>query len=92
MQQTADLKRFSASGGIVFTPVPSIIDVMIGGGPNIINTKDKNGFEAELGFVLNFWRFPFTVVFRKVGIASENTLTVVDLGVGFHFGDFKRRK
>ena len=43
--------------------------------------------EAEIGVILNIWRFPLTVMFHEADILNERRL-FVDFGVGFHLGKF----
>ena len=85
------------SFGVVFTPVNSIIDLCAGIGADVAFMSESNdfkgvgfhGLEAELGVILNVWRFPITVMLHESDLLKNRKL-YVDFGFGFHFGDFKK--
>lgn len=79
--------------GLMFCPVNGIIDFCIGAGanvdPNAISDLDAK-FEAEAGVVLNVWRFPITVMFHRSDLFGPQGHFYADLGIGFHFGEFRK--
>lgn len=86
------VKSIDASAGVVFTPVNGIIDMTLGVGAAFnIKGLDKSfqGFAAEMGAILNIWRFPVTVMLHEADLFGERHL-YVDFGVGFHLGEFNR--
>ena len=86
------IKSVDASAGVVFTPVNGIIDLTLGVGATVnVQGLDKpfQGINAELGAILNLWRFPVTFMLHEANLFGERHL-YVDFGVGFHLGEFNR--
>ena len=86
------IKSVDASAGVVFTPVNGIIDFTLGVGATVnVQGMDKpfQGLNAELGAILNIWRFPVTFMLHEANLFGERHL-YVDFGVGFHLGEFNR--
>lgn len=87
------VRNIDASGGILFTPVNGLIDICVGvgGEVNLVGLDDKFlGVGAEVGVILNLWRFPLTIMFHESDLFHESRHPYVDFGIGFHFGEFKR--
>ena len=84
--------------GFVFNLMPVYIDFMIGGGyqGSFKNSSfEPKGAEAEVGFVMNIWRIPLTVMMRCCEVEKDSRYLTVDFGVGFSFGNYllkNRRK
>ena len=80
--------------GLMFCPVNGIIDFCLGAGanvnPNSLSNLDETKFEAEAGVVLNVWRFPITVMFHRSDLFGAGGRLYADLGIGFHFGEFRK--
>ncbi len=86
------LRSVEASAGILFTPVNGLIDVCLGVGAEVnIQGLEKRfqGIGVEAGVIMNFWRFPITVMLHESDLLETKRL-YVDLGIGFHLGEFKR--
>ena len=86
-------RNIDASGGILFTPVNGLIDACVGVGAevNLVGLDNKFlGVGAEVGVVLNLWRFPITIMLHESDLFHESRHPYVDFGIGFHFGEFKR--
>lgn len=84
------VKNLNGMVGMVFTPVNGIIDLCAGVGADFCLDKAIRTYpnvEAEIGVILNIWRFPLTVMFHEADILNERRL-FVDFGVGFHLGKF----
>ena len=77
--------------GVIFTPVNGIIDFCLGPGVgvNLKESKVQVTMEAEAGVILNIWRFPLTIMLHESDILNDRHL-YVDLGIGFHLGEFTR--
>lgn len=88
------VKEFEGGAGLVFTPMSGIIDLCAGASVRI-NVEGKadpyQGVGAELGAIINVWRFPFTVFIHKSDVFGEPRL-FVDFGIGFHLGGFLTAK
>lgn len=87
------VRNIDASGGVLFTPVNGLIDMCIGAGAevNLMGLDEKFlGVGAEVGVILNLWRFPLTVMFHEADLFHESRQPYIDFGVGFHFGEFNR--
>ena len=92
LRPTDSIKMVDASAGVVFTPVNGIIDLTLGVGAAFnLQGVDKpfQGLGAELGAILNIWRFPVTIMLHESDLFGERHL-YVDFGVGFHLGEFNR--
>ena len=80
--------------GLMFCPVNGIIDFCLGAGPNVdpnaIQNLSETTFGAEAGFVLNVWRFPITIMFHESDLFGHAHSLCTDIGIGFHFGEFKK--
>ena len=91
-QSIDSIRNIDASAGILFTPVNGLIDVCIGAGPDI-NLKGMDqrfqGVGAEVGVILNIWRFPIMVMFHEANLFKQPR-PYIDFGIGFHFGEFGR--
>lgn len=86
------VKSVDASAGVVFTPVNGIIDMTLGVGAavNVQGLDNRfQGIAAELGAILNIWRFPVTFMLHESDLFGERHL-YVDFGIGFHLGEFNR--
>lgn len=86
------IRNIDASVGFLFTPVNGVIDVCLGAGAEVNIQGLGNRFQgvgAEAGVILNFWRFPVTVMLHESDLLHDRRL-YVDFGVGFHLGEFKR--
>lgn len=91
-QNIDTLRSVEASAGILFTPVNGLIDVCLGVGAevNIKGMEERfQGVGAELGVIMNFWRFPVMVMLHESDLFEQRKL-YVDFGIGFHLGEFKR--
>ena len=89
------IRTFEGSAGILLTPVNGLIDIALGA--SVLVNKDGlgktiQGVGAELGAILNVWRFPITVMLHESDISSGNRHLSVDFGIGFHLGEFKKIK
>ena len=76
--------------GLVFTPMGGIIDLCAGASLRFNiegTTQPYQGVGAELGAIINVWRFPFTVLMHESDLFGEPHLCV-DFGIGFHLGKF----
>lgn len=86
------IKNADFNVGLVVTPLDGLIDLCFGTGVEV-NLKGKTdktpGWGVEAGVILNMWRIPLTIMFHETDLLNNHHL-VVDLGVGFHLGDFKR--
>lgn len=83
-------KHVEAGIGMVFTPVDGFIDICMGAAADLSLAKDAGRFQgvgAEVGAILNVWRFPLTVMLHEVDIFGDRHLCI-DFGIGFHFGKF----
>lgn len=77
--------------GFVFNLMPGYIDFMIGGGYQASVKSDLiegKGAEAEVGFVMNIWRIPLTVMMRCCELEKDSRYLTVDFGIGFSFGNY----
>ena len=86
------LQNLSGSFGLIVTPVNGIIDVCAGVGADFCldnAIRKYPNVEAEVGFIVNVWRIPLTVMFHEADLLNDRRL-FVDFGVGFHFGRFKK--
>lgn len=91
-QPTDSIRNFDVSAGILFTPVNGLIDVCIGAGPELNLKGMDQRFQsvgAEVGVILNIWRFPIMVMFHEANLFKEPR-PYIDFGIGFHFGEFGR--
>lgn len=91
LQPNDTVKNISGSFGLVFTPVNGIIDICAGLGADFCLNKEIRTYpnvEAEIGFILNIWRFPLTVMLHEADLINDRRL-YVDFGIGFHLGKFK---
>ena len=89
--------RYSFTTGLVFTIVPSHIDYYIGGGGGLFADKldqfiGNIGGEVETGFTINIWRVPLSIGIHSCKLGMDNPTCEVDLGIGFSFGEFKKKK
>ena len=92
LHPTDTVKNLAATLGFLFTPVDGIIDLTAGAGVDFNvagSARSYPGVEAELGFILNLWRIPLTVMLHESDLLHDRRL-YVDFGIGFHFGNFKR--
>ncbi len=90
---TDTVHNVDASLGVVFTPVNGIIDMCagLGAASSIVNKEfGIPTMEAEVGFILNFWRIPLTVMLHESDLLHDTRHLYVDLGIGFHLGEFNR--
>ena len=81
--------------GFVFNLVPGYIDVMTGAGYQAsikAGQFEGKGVQAEVGFVMNLWRFPLTVMMRCCELEKDTRYLTVDFGFGFSFGDLIYKK
>ena len=80
--------------GFVFNLMPGYIDFMVGGGYQMTlkETFAAKGAQAEVGFVMNMWRFPLTVMMRCCELEKDTRYLTVDFGLGFSFGDIIYKK
>lgn len=86
------VKNLAATVGFVFTPVDGLIDLTVGAGADFNVAGSQRSYpsvEAELGFIINLWRFPLTVMLHEADLFHERRL-FVDFGIGFHFGNFNK--
>lgn len=92
LQPSDTVHNVDASFGLMFTPLGGLIDMTVGVGLEV-NAKGLErsfqGLGVELGAILNLWRFPVTFMLHESDLFGHRHL-VVDFGVGFHFGEFKR--
>ncbi|MBR4391235.1 MAG: BACON domain-containing protein [Bacteroidales bacterium] len=92
LNPSESVRSIDASAGVVFTPVNSIIDMTLGVGATV-NVQGLpqpfQGINAELGAILNFWRFPVTFMLHEADLFGQRHL-YVDFGIGFHLGEFNR--
>ena len=67
---------------------------MVGGGYQMTlkETFAAKGAQAEVGFVMNMWRFPLTVMMRCCELEKDTRYLTVDFGLGFSFGDIIYKK
>lgn len=82
------------SAGIVFNAIPGYIDLLAGAGYQMSVIKEASnakGLEAELGFVLNVWRIPLTVMMRYCELEKDSRGMTIDFGVGFNFGSYNTK-
>lgn len=97
MDSISTSRSVDLSLGLVFTPVNGIIDLCAGLGADVAFMSQDNDFKgigfngigAELGVILNVWRFPITVMLRESDLFNDRKM-YVDFGIGFHFGEFKK--
>ena len=93
LNPSEDVKSFDASFGLIFTPVNGLIDVCMGVGAGV-NVQGLSspflGAGAELGAIVNVWRIPLTVMLHESGLFVDDPKMCVDLGFGFHLGEFNR--
>ena len=89
VQPTDSVKGMDAELGMIFTPVNGIVDFCLGVGAGVdFNEIAKTpALELEAGFILNLWRIPLMVMLHESDILDDRHL-YVDLGIGFHLGDF----
>ena len=88
------IRNIEGSVGVLFTPVNGLIDLCIGASATMNITgleKRFQGIGAEVGAILNIWRFPITVFLHESDILGERHLCV-DFGIGFHLGEFGKSK
>ena len=88
------VRNLEGGGGVVFTPVSSLIDLCLGASAtaNISGLEKRfQGVGLELGCILNLWRFPLTVFMHEADLFGEPHLCV-DFGIGFHLGEFGKAK
>lgn len=88
------IRNIEGSVGVLFTPVNGLIDLCIGASATMNITgleKRFQGIGAEVGTILNIWRFPITVFLHESDILGERHLCV-DFGFGFHLGEFGKSK
>lgn len=89
---TDSIKNADFSIGMVVTPLDGLIDLCFGTGVEV-NVKGSSSkvpaWGVEAGVIVNVWRIPLTVMFHETDLLNNHRM-VVDLGVGFHLGDFKR--
>lgn len=81
--------------GVTFNLMPGYIDFMVGGGYQaaiISKSLVDKGLQAEVGFVMNIWRIPLTIMMRCSEINKSTRYLTVDFGVGFSFGEFSHSK
>ena len=86
------IRSLDMSAGVVFTPVNGLIDLCLGIGAEVNFVGMENRFQglgAEVGAIINVWRFPLTIMLHESDLFGEPH-TYFDFGIGFHFGDFKR--
>ena len=78
-------------GGVIFTPMSGIIDLCAGVSLNlnVDSGPSYQGFGAELGAIVNVWRFPITIMVHESDLFGEPHL-YVDFGIGFHLGRFSK--
>ena len=89
-----DMKCLEGGAGVVFTPMTGIIDLCVGASArfNIVEEeKPFQGIGAELGAIVNIWRFPITVFMHESDLLGDRHL-FVDFGIGFHLGSFSKSK
>ena len=92
LQPADSIQNVDAGLGFMFTPMGGLVDMTVGLGMEVnVKGLEKSlqGFGAEVGAVLNLWRFPITFMLHESDLFGDRHL-VVDFGVGFHFGEFKR--
>lgn len=78
--------------GFIVTPLDGLIDLCVGTGMEVNfkgSTTKTPKWGVEAGVILNLWRIPLTVMLHETDLLNDHRL-VVDLGIGFHLGDFKR--
>ena len=89
-----EMKCLEGGAGIVFTPMSGIIDLCLGvsARANIVEKEEPfQGVGAELGAIINVWRFPITVMMHESDLFGDRRL-FVDFGIGFHLGSFSKSK
>lgn len=89
-----DVKNVEGSLGILLTPVNGLIDMTLGVSAvaNVSGLDEHfQGIGAEVGAILNVWRFPITVMLHESDLLGDRHM-YVDFGIGFHFGEFKKSK
>lgn len=97
VDSTSVARDVDLSFGVVFTPVSGIIDLCAGIGTDIAFQEENKEFKgvgfqgmgAELGVILNIWRFPITVMLHESDLFNDRKM-YVDFGIGFHFGEFNK--
>ncbi len=75
--------------GFEFNLMPGYVNFLIGGGYQGSLKSSQfagKGAEAEVGFAMNLWRIPLTVMMRCCELEKETRYLTVDFGVGFSFG------
>ena len=80
--------------GLVFTPFSGIIDLCAGASVRFNiegKTEMYQGIGAELGAIVNVWRFPITVIMHQTDVFGEPRLCV-DFGIGIHLGKFSKEE
>lgn len=90
VQDSISGKYLEAGFGVMFTPA-GIIDLCAGASVTADLLEQNNvwyhGVSAELGAVVNVWRFPITVFLHESDLFGDRHLCV-DFGIGFHLGKF----
>ncbi len=84
------MQNIEVGFGIIVTPVNGLIDMCAGASVDFSLNDGESPFQgmgAEVGTIVNIWRFPLTVMLHEVDLFGERHLCV-DFGVGFHFGKF----
>lgn len=83
------------TAGFVFNLMPGYINFMVGAGYQAAMVSKQvldKGVQAEIGFVINVWRFPLTIMMRYAEFNKDSRNLTVDLGVGFSFGNYLTNK
>ncbi len=92
LHPSEEVKSVDGAVGVVFTPIAGSVDRTWGVSAEVnVKGLEKRfqGIGAEVGAILNLWRIPITFMLHDSNVFGERHL-MVDFGVGFHFGDFKR--
>lgn len=87
---TIPVNNMEVGFGIVFTPAIGFIDMCAGASIDFTLDAMESPFQglgAELGAIVNVWRFPLTVTLHEADLFGERHLCV-DFGIGFHLGEF----
>lgn len=94
LNTTNKVGNIEGAVGVVFTPVNGLIDMCVGasGTLNVMGLDKRfQGLGAELGVILNVWRFPISVFFHEADLFGERHFCL-DFGIGFHLGEFEKSK
>ena len=91
-KEVAKIDEFAplVTTGVTLNLMPGYIDFMVGAGYQIVDVKGftGKGIQAEVGFVMNIWRIPLTVMMRCSELEKDTRYLTVDFGIGFSFGEY----